>query len=335
MSWDLVNGFVPRTFDEILATMVAKINEQYGTNYDVTTIQGTNMYKYFYAGIQVIMEAEQQVADLSGKYQQYITNTNQKILQPRGTVDGFINFIKSDGVLNTEGSFDPIDEPEKAGKIKFAILLDLNDPQYMNKKNKLIEYFHKYLSVGLYYYSGIGDNYKGAWDGETTYQENDLVSYSTKYYRALRENTNVNPAGSSEDWVEVVAPSNFVSGVYKAINGQNFDYGFYLPRYYKLSSLTITLPISANNNNYVMTQKEVQDLFAQRFQEYMTLGKNLEPESICSIKEFDFASRVIYNGTYTDSEGGVHTFTNTPEEIPFDVKFRFMDPSDIVVVYRQ
>ena len=131
--WDIVNGFVPRTFDEILATMVAKINEKYGTNYNATTIQATNLYKYFYAGIQVIMEAEQQVADLSGKYQQYIVSTNQKILQPRGTVDGFINFIKSDGVLNTEGSFEPIDEESKAGKIKFAILMELSDPEYANK----------------------------------------------------------------------------------------------------------------------------------------------------------------------------------------------------------
>lgn len=334
MGWDLVNGFVPRTFDEILATMVAKINEQYGTNYDVTTIQGTNMYKYFYAGIQVIMEAEQQVSDLSGKYQQYIVDTNQKILQPRGTVDGFINFIKSDGVLNTEGSFDPIDEPSKAGKIKFAALLDLNDPEYTTKKNKLIEYFHKYLSVGLYYYSGIGDGYKGNWDSAVEYQINDMVLSSNKYYKALTVNTNKNPASNPNDWQQIDSPANFVTGTYKAVNGQNFDYGFYLPRYYQLTGLTITLPISANNNNYVMTQKEVQDLFAQRFQEYMTLGKNLEPESICSIKEFNFASRVVYDGTYTDDAGGVHNFSNVPEEIPFDVKFRMMDPSNIVVVYR-
>lgn len=334
MGWDLVNGFVPRTFDEILATMVAKINEQYGTNYDVTTIQGTNMYKYFYAGIQVIMEAEQQVSDLSGKYQQYIVQTNQKILQPRGTVDGFINFIKSDGILNTEGSFDPIDEPSKAGKIKFAILLDISDPEYTNKKNKLIEYLHKYLSVGLYYYSGIGDNYKGTWDAEIEYETDDIVLLSNKYYIAYRTNVNKNPLSNPDDWREISSPSNFVRGVYHAVNGQEFDYGFYLPRYYTLTGLTINLPISANNNNYVMTQKEVQDLFAQRFQEYMTLGKNLEPESICSIKEFDFASRIVYNGTYTDDQGGVHNFTNTPVDIPFDVKFRMMDPSNIVVVYQ-
>lgn len=334
MGWDLVNGFVPRTFDEILATMVAKINEQYGTNYDVTTIQGTNMYKYFYAGIQVIMEAEQQVADLSGKYQQYIVDTNQKILQPRGTVDGFINFIASDGILNTEGSFEPIDEESKAGKIKFSILLEKTDPEYVNKKNKLIEYFHKYLSVGLYYMSATGGLYQGNWDNSVTYNTNDSVFYSDKYYKALRQNTNKVPTTNTSDWQLVTVPSNFESGNYNAVNGQEFFYGFYLPRYYQLTGLTITLPISANNNNYVMTQKEVQDLFAQRFQEYMTLGKNLEPESICSIKEFDFASRVIYDGTYTDDQGGVHNFSNTPEEIPFDVKFRMMDPSNIVVVYR-
>lgn len=332
--WDIANGFVPRTFDEILATMTAKINEQYGTNYDVTTIQGTNFYKYFYAGIQVIMEAEQQVADLSGKYQQYIASTNQRILQPRGTADGFINFIANDGVLNTEGSFDPIDEPSKAGKIKFAILLDKNDEQYNIKKAKLIEYFHKYLSVGLYYYGGIGDAYQGEWNAETTYPEGVLVLSGSKYYNSLAENTNVNPAGNPEVWEESVAPANFVTGDYNAINGQEFHYAFYLPRYYRLTSLTITLPISANNNNYVMTQKEVQDLFAQKFQEYMTLGKNLEPESICSIKEFNFASRVVYSGSYQDDTGAIHNFSNTPEKIPFDVKFRMMDASNIVVIYQ-
>lgn len=334
MGWDIANGFVPRTFDEILATMVAEINKQYGTNYDTTTIQGTNLYKYFYAGIQVIMEAEQQVSDLSGKYQDYISSTNQKILQPRGTVDGFINFVANDGVLNTEGSFDPIDSEDKAGKIKFAILLDINDPEYITKKNKLIEYFHKYLSVGLYYFGGLGDFYQGEWDSTVTYPKGVLVIANGTYYNSLTENTNKNPASNPDDWQAVQKPSNFVSGQYKAVNGQQFDYAFYLPRFYQLTNLTITLPISANNNNYVMTQKEVQDLFAQRFQEYMVLGRNLEPESIASVCQFDFASRVVYSGTYKDDAGTEHSFTNVPVDIPFDVKFRMMDPANIVVIYQ-
>lgn len=332
--WDIANGFVPRTFDEILATMVATINEKYGTNYDTQTIQGTNFYKYFYAGIQVIMEAEQQVSDLSGRYQNYIAETNQRILQPRGTVDGFINFVANDGVLNTEGSFDPIDSEEEAGKVKFAILLDINDPEYVNKKNKLIEYFHKYLSVGLYYFGELGDHFQGEWNAQTRYPKGILVISGGIYYNSLKENINVNPASNTNTWAKVTAPTNFVAGQYKAINGQQFDYGFYLPRYYELTGLTITLPISANNNNYVMTQKEVQDLFAQRFQEYMVLGRNLEPESIASMCQFGFASRVIYNGTYKDADGVEHTFTNAPVEIPFDVKFKMMDPSNIVVVYQ-
>lgn len=333
MAWDSLNGFVPRTFDEILSTMVESINRNYGTNYDTTTIQGTNFYKYFYAGIQIVMEAEQQVSDLSAKYQSYIVSTNQRILQPRGTVDGFINFIKNDGVLNTEGSFDPIIEPEQAGKIKFAILLDMNDADYTTKKNKLIEYFHKYLSAGLYYFSGIGESFKGVWDADTDYVAGDLIQIDTLYYKALQDNKNVLP-GSDDTWENIPAPDNFVSGGYKAINGQNFHYGFYLPRFYQLTSLTIELPISANNNNYVMTQKEVQDLFATRFEEHMTLGKNLEPESICSIKEFPFASRVVYSGTYTDENGDVHSFSNMPVDVAFDIKFRMMDPQDIVVIYR-
>lgn len=333
MSWDPSNGFVPRTFDQIVASMVVSINKNYNTQYDTTTIKGTNFYKYFYAGAQIIMEAEQQVSDLSGRYQQYIVETNQKILQPRGTVDGFINFVKNDGVLNTEGSFDPIDSPDKAGKIKFAILLDVNDPEYTTKKNKLIQYFHDYLSVGLYYFGGLGDFYQGDWDASVKYPAGVLVSHQNEYYNSKIENENVSPVGNPNTWEIVKAPNNFVSGKYKAVNGQQFDYAFYLPRYYTLTNLTITLPISANNNNYVMTQKEVQDLFAQRFQEYMVLGRNLEPESIASICQFDFASRVVYSGSYMDDKGVEHTFTNVPVDIPFDVKFRMLDPTNIVVIY--
>lgn len=334
MSWDLVNGFVPRSFDEILATLVTSVNAQYGTNYDTTTIQGTNLYKYFYAGIQVIMESEQYVSDLSGKLQSYIVSTNQRILQPRGTVDGFINFIKTDGVLNTEGSFDPIDDESKAGKIKFAILMNTSDPLYATKKAKLIEYLHKYLSVGLYYFSGIGDGYKGEWVSTKNYLTGEMVLMGSVYYRALSNNIDKSPDAFPAIWEVVQAPETFVSGVYHAINGQPFDYGFYLPRYYTLESLTITLPISANNNNYVMTQKEVQDLFASKFQQYMVLGKNLEPESICSVTDYNFASRVVYSGVYTDENGVEHSFTNAPTDIPFDVKFNLMDPSNIVVIYQ-
>lgn len=333
MGWSLENGFVPRTFDEILATLVTSVNSKYGTNYDTNTIQGTNLYKYFYAGIQVIMEAEQYVSDLSGKLMDYIARTNQRILQPRGTVDGFINFIKSDGVLNTEGSFEPIKSEDDAGKIKFAILLNLNDPDYTTKKNKLIEYFHKYLSVGLYYYGGIGDGFKGEWSSETQYSTGNIVIWNEVYYKALSDNTDKEPDANPDTWTTVESPNNFVRGVYKAANGQQFDYGFYLPRYYTMESLTIKLPISANNNNYVMTQKEVQDLFAKKFQKYMTLGKNLEPESIASICDFNFASRVQYEGTYKDELGHEHSFTNVPTEIPFDVKFNMMDPTNIVVIY--
>lgn len=333
MSWDITNGFVPRTFDEILATLVTAVNSQYGTNYDTTTIQGTNIYKYFYAGIQVIMEAEQSVSDISGKLQEYIVSTNQKILQPRGAVDGFINFIKNDGVLNTEGSFAPVTDEDEAGTVKFAILLDTSDPDYVTKKNKLIEYFHKYLSVGLYYYSGVGQGFKGEWDEETAYLTGDIVMIGSVYYKALSENTNQSPESSTGIWEVIPSPTTFVNGIYKAVNGQNFYYGFFLPRYYQMESLTITLPISANNNNYVMTQKEVQDLFTENFIKYMVLGKNLEPESIASVKDFNFASQVKYQGVYLDENGTEHSFTNTPTEIDFDVKFRPMDPSNIVVVY--
>lgn len=335
MSWDILNGYVPRTFQELLNQLTTSVNEQFGTSYTTTTIQGTNIYKYFYGGIQAIMELEQSVTDLSSKMQVFIAQANEKILQPRGTADGFIEFVKDDGILNAQGSFNPILTEEQRGNIKFAIELDPTNAQFSIWAQTLANYMHKYLSVGLYYFSDVGPlvHFKGMWDVATEYVENDVVIQGQVFYKATATTTGADPLLGAPWELVTGIPDNFHWAVVNAINAQPFFYGFYTPRYGKLSQLQITLPISRNKNSTIPSQETIQNLFVESWNKIMVLGANLEPEVVLNAQTIGFASRVEYTGIYTDPDNNEIEFDNEGLAIPFDVKIQSIDPDEIVVVY--
>jgi len=94
MAWDLTNGYQPRTFDEIKAAMLAEINTQFGTTYDEDTIIGTEFYRFFYGGIQLVMQAEGYTAEIAAKMTDYIRTANENINLPKSTIDGFTQGLK-------------------------------------------------------------------------------------------------------------------------------------------------------------------------------------------------------------------------------------------------
>ena len=83
MAFDLLNGYQPRTFAEILQAFTDEVNAQFGTTYDTTTIVGTEFYKYGYAGIQEVMRAEAQTAEITAKMTDYIRTANENINLPK------------------------------------------------------------------------------------------------------------------------------------------------------------------------------------------------------------------------------------------------------------
>ena len=52
MSYSVLNGYAPRSYDDILLTTVNAVNEEFGTNYTTESFAGTNLWKVLYAVIQ-------------------------------------------------------------------------------------------------------------------------------------------------------------------------------------------------------------------------------------------------------------------------------------------
>lgn len=131
MAFDLINGYQPRTFEQILQALVDEVNTQFGTSYDTTTIVGTNHYKYGYAGIQLVMQAEAYTAQITAEMTDYIRTSNENINLPKSTLEGFTNGLKAseaDGGLALDSTIKDITDPGEAGHI-FCVV-DADDGEH-------------------------------------------------------------------------------------------------------------------------------------------------------------------------------------------------------------
>ena len=125
MAFDLENGYQPRTFEEILEAFVLEVNEQFGTTYDSTTIVGTEFYRFFYAGAQLVMQAEAYTAQITAKMTDYIRTANEQINLPKSTIDGFIQGLKTD--LGLDSTIKDIVLEAEAGNMFLVVDTDASD----------------------------------------------------------------------------------------------------------------------------------------------------------------------------------------------------------------
>jgi len=127
MAFDLLNGYQPRTFEEILQAFTDEVNTQFGTTYDTTTIVGTEFYKFFYAGAQLVMQSEVQTAEITAKMTDYIRTANENINLPKSTIDGFIQGLLApiaDGGLGLVSTIKNITDPAEAGYLFLVVDAD-------------------------------------------------------------------------------------------------------------------------------------------------------------------------------------------------------------------
>lgn len=169
MAWDLVNGYRPQTFDEIKADMLAEINTQFGTSYDETTIIGTDHYKFFYGGIQLVMKAQNVTAEIVTKMTDYIRTANEKINLPKSTIDGFTQGLLrpvSEGGLGLISTIKNITDEAEAGQMFLVVDVDDEAEDYEDTKQAIIDKMAAWLTAGLYY-NGTETGTKIALNGQT------------------------------------------------------------------------------------------------------------------------------------------------------------------------
>lgn len=141
MSYDLQNGYQPRTFSELLEIAVPIINAQFNTSYDSTTILGTNHYKTAYTAIQLVMNAEAEFAQITAKMTDYIRTANEKINLPKSTIDGFIEGLRApedEGGLALNSTIKNITDPAEAGYL--FLVVDLDDGEKASGEIEITDY---------------------------------------------------------------------------------------------------------------------------------------------------------------------------------------------------
>lgn len=149
MSYSVLNGYAPRSYDDILLTTVNAVNEDFGTNYTTQSFKGTNLWKVLYAAIQEIMTTENNIALLGEKMKQFISVQNEELYAPTSTIDGFTDLLKRE--LSLVGSIKP-NEAADAGNLYLCVDADNNLDDYAAIKQEILELMHRHLVGGLVYH---------------------------------------------------------------------------------------------------------------------------------------------------------------------------------------
>jgi len=317
MSWSLHGGYIPRTNEEVDAVLTAAFNEQFkgALKAPLTVAQyvGSNYAKYNYGAKQLVMQAEANFAELTAKLIEYFRVSNQKILNSRGTYDGFMTYLSlPESEIEADASFRPIEDELHAGCVDLAVDLDPMDREYPKKSELVFEYMHRFLGAALYYFRSVdsnpGRNYKGEWSGAGIHYDEKNVVFNSGYFTCIQAHTSSastqpGTTGAENFWQEVAASQLFTKGTHQGVNGQSFDYGFHLPFKVQIGvraktgeeiPTNITVVISKNTNEYIMTGEEIKMKFLENFARDMKLGMNFEPTQLLQVgRDLPFASKVI------------------------------------------
>lgn len=151
MPFSVVNGYTKQTFDELLATLTAAVNEQFGTDYTTDTIIGSNHFKSFYGGLQLVMESENKINELQNKVVDYINVINDSISAPISSADGTVRYFRDNLGLNV--ALRPITDVSLAGKPAIAVDIDPTTADFDSRKQQIFDALRISQTEGLYWYN--------------------------------------------------------------------------------------------------------------------------------------------------------------------------------------
>jgi hypothetical protein len=270
MSYTDNNGYEPRTFDDLMTTLMGGINKEFGSTYDYERFQGTNWYKFLYPLVQLIIESEADFSNIWEKYTDYIRTLNESIAIPKTPVEGLIAAFKN--VLGIEISVAEAEE-NTAGILSVCANVDNTAADYADTKQKIIDALLKYSVAGVYT------------DGDQR-------------------------------------------GTAVASNGQNFEYGFWLPQ--KIDTiLQLNITLSRNSDVVSDTPEAAKEKLINNLKNLYKLGMDFEQQKFFNIdRDAPYASDItlFYKNSKTGGE-----FTADVYHANFRDLFLF-DPENISVV---
>lgn len=176
MSFNVVNGYTKQTFNELLATLTQAVNEQFGTNYTVDSIVGSNHFKSFYGGLQLVMESENKINDLQVKVVDYIRTINESISSPISSVDGTIKYFKDN--LGLDVSLRPITDVSLAGQPAIAVDIDPSASDFNSRKQQIFDALRISQTEGLYWYNPSTEAKTNEYRGESSALNGQAFPYA-------------------------------------------------------------------------------------------------------------------------------------------------------------
>ena len=168
MSFNVVNGYTKQTFNELLATLTQAVNEQFGTNYTVDSIVGSNHFKSFYGGLQLVMESENKINDLQVKVVDYIRTINESISAPISSVDGTIKYFKDNLGLDVS----------LAGQPAIAVDIDPSTSDFNSRKQQIFDALRISQTEGLYWYNPSTEAKTNEYRGESSALNGQAFPYA-------------------------------------------------------------------------------------------------------------------------------------------------------------
>ncbi len=145
MSFAQDTGYTPATFAELMATLMAGINTQFGTTFTDESFVGTNWYKYLYGPVQKILENEVKTSEVFSSLQAYITTTNERIQRPSVSLPGLIESFESQDYV---ASIKPPAEME-AGTVSICVDVDPDAVDYAATKLEICGLIRDYVAAGM------------------------------------------------------------------------------------------------------------------------------------------------------------------------------------------
>lgn len=140
-------GYIPSTFDDIMARLIIRVNEQFGTSYTAQTFVGTNFYKCFYPLVQEVISAKADFSEAYEKLADYIRDTNSVLNVNKTPDDALISTFKEAGyVLSLEKN-----TLENAGTIAACVDVDGEAEDYPAKKAEILELLKENTVAGMYF----------------------------------------------------------------------------------------------------------------------------------------------------------------------------------------
>lgn len=96
--YSIENGFIPRTFNQIMNELMGNININFGLNYTEENFIGTNFYKFCYSIAESIVEQDVMTQNIYEHYLNYVTNVNLKINTPVCTIDNLLEKFDAEDI---------------------------------------------------------------------------------------------------------------------------------------------------------------------------------------------------------------------------------------------